>query len=408
MSLFTKVLILFIIFLISFFSMIFVFNQTNKLTQTTIETILKHRYMHISEDLLTYIINDDKVGLDKKLSELNFKIIEDKEHYTLESIVICEKNIKSFNIKVLKHEDDKYILYMKYIDDDIFLIDMKQDKHFYEKTFLNNIILINIAILLVLFIIILRMLYPLKVMSKCLKRFGDGQYCVRIKNDYKAEMGEVVKTFNFMAENIEGLITSRQRLLRDIGHELKTPIAKSKIALEMIDNSKYKKILKKALYQIDEMSSELLYIEKINSNQSKMDMETFNVETLINESLSKLFIEDETSVEIQIDTNFDIEADLNYLAIALKNLVDNALKYRSKLPILIVVENKVLSVKSRGDKLEKPLEFLCEAFTQDDNSRSQAGYGLGLNLVKRILNKHNFEFLYKYENGYNIFMMNLS
>ena len=65
----------------------------------------------------------------------------------------------------------------------------------------------------------------------------------RIKTKCKAEIGEVANTFNSMAENIEGLITSRQRLLRDIGHELKTPIAKSKIAIEMIEDSKYKKIL---------------------------------------------------------------------------------------------------------------------------------------------------------------------
>lgn len=254
-----------------------------------------------------------------------------------------------------------------------------------------------------LFLIILKMTYPLKEISKSIKKFGEGQYCVRIKTSCKAEIGEVAKTFNSMAENIEDLITSRQRLLRDIGHELKTPIAKSKIAIEMIEENKYKKILQKALFQLDEMTNELLSIEKINANQSKLNIQSFNIETLINESLSKLFIEDETSVNVSIESNFSIDADLSYLSIALKNLIDNALKYSTQKPIFVIVEDKKISVKGKGNELEKPLEFFCEAFTQGDNSRNQSGYGLGLSLVKRILDKHNFELSYSYKDGFNIF-----
>ena len=408
MSLFTKVVILFIIFFVSFSSMIFVSIETNKLTETTMETTLKYRYTLISEELFKYLENADEKGLDKKLYSISFQKLDDKEHYLQKSEVIYEEISIPYKIKILKHEDDKYMLYMKYLDNDIVIVDMNHGDGFAQKSFLKNVILVNILIVSVLFIIILRMIYPLKEMSKCIRKFGDGQYCIRIKKDFKAEMGEVARTFNSMAEKIEGLIISRQRLLRDIGHELKTPIAKSKIAVEMIEDSKYKKILKKALYQIDEMSSELLYIEKINSNQSEINIEVFNVETLINESLSKLFIEDETNIDISIDENFELSADLNYLAIALKNLIDNALKYRREPPVLLVVEDKKILVKSLGHELIKPLEFLCEAFTQGDNSRGQSGYGLGLNLVKRIVEKHNFKLVYGYEDGYNIFTIDLN
>ncbi|MDO8453770.1 MAG: HAMP domain-containing protein, partial [Sulfurimonas sp.] len=315
MSIINKVILL---FAISFSLMIFVSNETNKLTQTAIEKLLKEKYIQVSDELFTYLSNNDTANLQKKLTELNFKTIEDKKHSFDASTVLYEYKTELSIIKILKHEDNTYLLYMKYLDDDILVMDGSQDEIFKDKEFLNFMILADIMILIILCLIILKMIYPLKEISKSIKKFGEGNYGLRINILSNDEIGELSKTFNSMALNIEELITSRQRLLRDIGHELKTPISKSKLAIEMIEESKYKKILKKALSQMDEMTNELLYIEKLSANQHKLNFEKFNCETLISESLSKLFIEDETSVEVLIESNFEIHADLNYLSIALK------------------------------------------------------------------------------------------
>lgn len=387
--------------------MIFVSYKTNKLTQITIESALKDKYIYFSKDLLVYLTNSNTLNLEKKLKELDFKIIEDKGPCLKSSRLIYEYNTEISSIKILKYEDDKYLLYMKYLDEEILAMQQLEKKNFEDKELLNYMILLDILILIALFIILLKMTYPLKEIRQTIKRFGEGQYCIRIKTKCKAEIGEVAKTFNSMAENIEDLITSRQRLLRDIGHELKTPIAKSKIAIEMIEEGKYKKILKRALFQLDEMTSELLSIEKINANQSKLNIQNFDAETLINESLAKLFLEEETSVNVLIKSNFTMDADLGYLSIALKNLIDNALKYSVQKPIFIIAEDNKISVKGKSEELHKPLEFLCEAFTQGDNSRNQTGYGLGLSLVKRILDKHHFELSYTHEDGFNIFTIYL-
>ena len=400
MSIFSKVLVL---FLISFSLMIVVSNETNKLTQSTIESFLKEKYIQVSDELFRYLSNNDKTALDNKLRELKFKTIEDKEHYFKSSQVIYNYETELSLINILKHEDDKYLLYMKYLDDDILVIDISQDENFAKKELLNYMILADISILIILFLIILKMIYPLRGISKSILSFGEGDYSLRIKNSSKDEIGEVATTFNSMATNIEELITSRETLLRDIGHELKTPISKSKLATEMIEDSKYKSILKRALSQIDEMTSELLDLEKLNANQYKLQMQKFSCETLIAESLSKLFIDDETLIDVKIESDFEISADLNYLSIALKNLIDNGLKYAKEKPIYLVTKDESILVKSMGEKLDKPLEFYCEAFTQGDNSRNQAGYGLGLSLIKRILDKHGFGFSYYYADGFNVF-----
>ena len=264
-------------------------------------------------------------------------------------------------------------------------------------------ILADISILVILFLIILKIIYPLRSISKSIKSFGDGDYSLRIKNSSKDEIGKVATTFNSMAKNIEELIRSRESLLRDIGHELKTPISKSKLAIEMIEDSKYKSILNRALSQIDEMTSELLDLEKLNANQYELEIQKFSCETLITESLSKLLIDDESFIDVHVEMSFDVNADLKYLSIALKNLIDNALKYSTQKPVYIVVKDGCVLVKSKGEILNKSLEFYCEPFIQGDNSRNQEGYGLGLSLVKKILDKHGFELSYFYKNGFNVF-----
>lgn len=404
MSIIYKVIIF---FLISFSLMIFVSMKINKLTQNTIETLLKDKYIHVSDELFTYLSNSNQTILEKKINDLKFEIVEDKEHYFKSSQVLYKYDTELSSIKILKHEDNKYLLYMKYLDDDILVIDKSQNSSFEQKEFLDYMILADILILITLCLLILKMVYPLKNISKIIRKFGDGEYNLRIKTSNKDEIGDVAKTFNSMASNIQDLIISRQRLLRDIGHELKTPISKSKIALEMIEENKYKKILKKALSQIDEMVNELLYLEKLNSNQNRLNIETFSSETVVGEALSRLFIEDESLVNISINSSFEIKGDLNYLSIALKNLIDNGLKYGTTKPVYLLIDDRKISIKSTGEPLDKPLEYYCEAFTQGDNSRSAEGYGLGLSLVKRILDKHNFTFSYQHEDGFNLFVINL-
>ena len=99
--------------------MIFVGNQTNKLTQTTIEKLLKEKYIQASDELFTYLSNNDTANLEKKHKELDFETIKDKQHYLEASTVLYEYKTELSNIKILKHEDNRYLLDMRYLDDDI-------------------------------------------------------------------------------------------------------------------------------------------------------------------------------------------------------------------------------------------------------------------------------------------------
>lgn len=387
--------------------MIFVSNETSKITQSKIELLLKEKYQQSSVELFKYLSNNDNFGLQKKLGELDFSVIKEAQNHLLDSKVVYE-NVTSFGeIKILLDKNKRYLLFLNYLDETLLVQDNAQEERFVQKDFLGYLIFVDIFILIIIFLLILKILFPLKKMSKNIQQFGDGALHVRMENLGNNELGELTEKFNLMAENIQTLIQARQRLLRDIGHELRTPISKSKLALEMMEEGKYQKILKKAIFQIDEMTKELLNIEKLNANVDDLKMETFNSETLISQALSKLFIEDETVVTIHLNANFEINADLNYLSIALKNLIDNALKYATQKPIVIEVNAGEIVVKSQGAKLEHGLDFYCEAFAQGDNSRNQEGFGLGLSIVKKILDKHKFKLLLTCKSGWNSFSIRL-
>jgi two-component system OmpR family sensor kinase len=206
-----------------------------------------------------------------------------------------------------------------------------------------------------------------------------------------------------MAANLENLIKTREELLRDIGHELRTPIAKGKFAIEKIDDFSQKELLKKIFIDLETLTNELIELEKLNS--TKLNITSFDCETLIVESLGKLYLDDESKISIEINDNFKMNADLHYLATALKNLIDNALKYANEYPIKICANLNEITISNKGEKLSKDLEYYLKPFTQELSQRD--GFGLGLSIVKKILDKHNFKLEYEFKNQTNIFKISL-
>jgi two-component system, OmpR family, sensor kinase len=202
-----------------------------------------------------------------------------------------------------------------------------------------------------------------------------------------------------MAISLENSIKTREELLRDIGHELRTPIAKGKFAIEKIDDFSQKELLKKIFSDLEVLTNELIELEKLDL--TKLNLTNFTAETLIVESLGKLYLEDESKIDINIVDNFKISGDLYYLSVALKNLIDNALKYAISFPIIIEANEKEISISNKGKKLSKEIEYYLKPFTQELSQRD--GFGLGLSIVKKIIDKHDYQLNYSYENEFNTF-----
>lgn len=399
MSIFTK---LFFLFILSVSLMFFVAKETHKLTQARMESLLKEKYLQASTDLFKDLANNDTTSLNKKLQALGFERISNAT--TAEKGTVIYEQKSSFGeIKIVQDRDDEYVLLMSYLDESMAVKAKDQAEYLEDHNKVGYLIYADIAVLVMIFLMIVKLLFPLKKMTHIVQCFGEGDLHVRMSPEGSNELGKLVDTFNAMAVNIEALIHSRQQFLRNIGHELRTPLAKSRLALELMPQNAYQKLLQNAIVQIDTLTNELLQIERINANMEEFNIDHFSVETLISEALSKLMIDDERLMEIHMIKSFSIDGDLNYVAIALKNLIDNALKYTTKSPIVIEVNVNVLHVKSSGEPLEHPLAYYCEPFAQGDNTLNSQGFGLGLSIVQKILEKHHFRLTLSYQERYNTF-----
>ena len=392
MSIFKKISILFILSLILMSVIGF---WTNNINSKRMNKLVQEKYQTIIDDILKNIENKNYINT--ILSKNNLKTL--KELPNSSNQIIYSQDYTFGKIEILKEIfDNEFLIKINYLDEE-YILKTPDEENLNEKNILNFLVFLDIFVLFLIFLYILTLLSPLKKITKQITNFANGELSSRININSKDEIGILANTFNNMATSLENSIKTREELLRDIGHKLRTPIAKGKFAIEKIDDFSQKELLKKIFVDLEILTNELIELEKLNL--TKLNLTNFTVETLIVESLGKLYLEDESKVEIHINENFKINADLYYLSTALKNLIDNALKYAISYPIIIEANKNEISISNKGQKLSKEIEYYLKPFTQELSQRD--GFGLGLSIVKKIIDKHNFKLEYFYENGNNIF-----
>lgn len=249
--------------------------------------------------------------------------------------------------------------------------------------------------------------HPLRRLAAAADRLGKGDLSARIAMRRRDEIGALARRFNAMAENLQRLVSGHKQLLADISHELRSPLARLRVALELAraetrpewGAAPYLETIDRQAEALDVLIEELLDYSRLDAMPQQPAREPISVQALLDEAAAARAVQAEakgvhieTAVEPGAET---LRGDRRLLARALGNVLENALAHApegSRVALLARAEPGavLIAVRDEGPGVEPALlERIFEPFVRADPARGRGtgagGVGLGLAIVRRAL-----------------------
>ena len=382
-----------LIFSITLLLLAILFIGSIKYDHAKYDELNEARERAIAHYIYNYYLKYGKID-EAYLESQNFSLIKDKA-----KVVQIERAFKEKG-KYKKYAVGTYRLQrVLLINNDRFKLFLKNKNK--PKYPLKRIIVFSIVFLLIimLYFWVIRSLRPLTELKNKIKKFSEGDLNIQCHSDKKDEIAEVANEFDHAVTMIRELLQSRQLFLRAIMHELKTPIAKGRLMSEMLPDEKSKQRMHGIFERLNPLIDEFAKIEKITSKNFDLNLKPYKMSDLVEGSIDLLMVEHpERLVSIDIQKDYIVKADFELFTLVMKNLLDNALKYSTDKHVIVRIDTDHVDIINKGEKLPEPLENYFKPF-----HTSKGGLGLGLYIVKSILDIHHMELLYDYREGKNIF-----
>ncbi|MGN0732106.1 MAG: sensor histidine kinase [Treponema sp.] len=246
---------------------------------------------------------------------------------------------------------------------------------------------------------------PIEKATEITREISQGNYAIRCKSDVKtAELSELNEAVNQMAQNLEKQESLRKRLTSDVAHELRTPVANVSSQLEAVLEGVWEPTpqrLKNCYEELERISELITDLENLRQIEDEnMILKRQNVDLLeISMSVKQAFEQEMAEKNLTCivsGKNVTVEGDKKRLHQAVFNLVSNAVKYSQeggciKICVSKEQDKSVLSVEDQGIGIaKKDLPLIFERFYRTDHSRNRktGGAGIGLTIVKAIVQAH--------------------
>lgn len=303
--------------------------------------------------------------------------------------------------------NDRYYLFIDNFESSV-LLESQDYKNFSENLWI--VFALALLIFIYMYASIFRSISPLKVLAEQIRKFAGGDLSIECKSEQNDEIAEVANEFDKAVKKIRDLIHSRQLFLRTIMHELKTPIGKGKLVTEMLDDEIAKKRLSGIFARLDLLIAEFSKVEQIASKSYTPKIESYTLLHVLDNAIDLLMLEDEKKEElISVEGNFDFEVkvDFDLMALAIKNLIDNALKHSPKQQIHVRADGQKIVIENQGEPLAMSIEEYFQPFVSGSRTHG-SGLGLGLYIVQNIVKLHGFEVSYHYSDGAHQFSIDFS
>lgn len=240
----------------------------------------------------------------------------------------------------------------------------------------------------------------LNQLTKTAVRFGSGQLDQRVSQSRTSYIGDLETEFNRMADKIGSLIADNKLISSAVSHDLKTPLARLRLGLDVIEENQDQQVQQKYVVRlskdIDEMQTlitVLIDYARLEQALVKISKNPIHLDQLLNQ-LKQDYSEQGNNFELRVDsTSTSIVGDENYLKMLFHNLLNNGFShYKNKIMVeLLEHKNKLLvRIHDDGKGIEKSKrKELLKPFIKQDSS----GHGLGLAIAERIAHWHQAELI---------------
>jgi two-component system sensor histidine kinase CpxA len=244
---------------------------------------------------------------------------------------------------------------------------------------------------------------PLRGLRRALEKFGRGDLAVRYHLARHDEIGELAQTFNRMADQIATLLTAERRLLQDVSHELRSPLARLGFAVELARTSPDRETalgrIRKEADRLNHLVNELLQLTRAEGDPGAQNLEDIDLGKLLQELVADCALEADAygcRLSLQTVRGVIVTGDRELLRRACENILRNAIRHA---PMESAVEaelgrhdgHAVVTIRDHGPGV--PREALEEIFkpfyrVEGDRDRSSGGIGLGLAIARRAIELH--------------------
>lgn len=253
---------------------------------------------------------------------------------------------------------------------------------------------------------------PLKALQQTVQQMASGDLSARVQHaeNRHDEIGKLSQDINFMAEQVERLVESQKRLLADISHELRSPLARLQIAIGIAQQSNDQALnevqssslarIEKEADEIEEMITQVLALSRLEANQQSHNIEPLNLTSLVNQIIQDARFEanaQEKTLAYQLAPIVSFDGDGQLLSRAFENLIRNAVKYAETSINVNLQQNQQaieFTVEDDGTGVgEDEIDKIFTSFYRASASRNRqsGGVGLGLAITRSSIKLHQGE-----------------
>jgi signal transduction histidine kinase len=268
------------------------------------------------------------------------------------------------------------------------------------------------------FFMMRRILTPLTRMTEITQEIAAGNFSARVPKGSRDEVGRLAQAFNNMAESLKKLESLRRSLMIDVAHELRTPLTNIRGYLEALNDAVLPpseetfSLLQRETMRLVELVENVLRLARADAAQKNLAYEHVDVSQAVHKAIepfSQQFVQKELTIDLQLaQERVTVPADSNRIARVLRNLTDNTVRYtprHGKVQIGVVPERDHVRIEFMNTVEElapKDVPYLFERFYRGEKSRSRqhGGAGIGLAIVKELVEAHGGSVGAQLEDGY--------